>query len=195
MKYPASRIIIVVAATAGVLTFAAGCTTSGANTQQYRIRESGIQELKTEHGDCDTGRSAAQEAEKAEKVHFTLTSEQNVDAAYARIKRAFGFQAPDERAPAADTQRASPPQDVAYLYRMAPGVAYSMREKRQIDGHAGVIKIDIERDGSGSRLAILYYAGGKDHFPRGEGFRRLVEAKVRKALRSGATANRAQPHR
>jgi hypothetical protein len=186
---------MVVTAT-GVLTFITACTTSGATTRQYSMRESGIQVLQTEHGDCDTGRGAAGTAdnEKAEKVRFTLTSEQDVDTAYARIKRAFGFQAPDERAPTADTQRAPPRQDAAYLYRAAPGIAYSMREKRQIDGHAGVIQIDIERAGSGSRLAVLYYAGGKNHFPRGEGFRRFIETKVRAALRSGATANRAQSH-
>lgn len=193
MKYPASRIIMVVTAT-GVLAFTTACTTSEATTQQYSLRESGIQVLQTEHGDCDTGRGAAEAAEKAEKVRFTLTSEQDVDTAYARIKRAFGFQAPDERAPTADTQRAPPRQDAAYLYRMAPGVAYRMREKRPIDGHAGVIQIDIERAGSGSRLAVLYYAGGKDHFPRGEGFRRFIEAKVRAALRSGATATQVQSH-
>lgn len=193
MRYAACRISMVALA-ASVLVFITGCmTTGGARTEQYHLRESGIQTLSTAPSDCGTGDSAVQAVADAEKVRFTLISEQNVDAAYARIKQAFGFHPPNERTPTAGIPDAPPRPGAAYHYRIAPGVGYSMRERRQINRHTGVIQINIEHndgnDGgsngnsSGSRLTVLYNAGGKDGFPRGEGFRRLVEAKVREALR------------
>lgn len=183
MRYAVSRVIMAALA-AGVLVFTAGCMSTVPDGMPYHIQESGIQELKTDYDDCYTSRGAPQAIGKVEeKLRFTLTSEQDVDTAYARLKRAFGFQAPAERAPPAGTPRESLQRGSAYHHRITPGATYSMRQRREIDGYTGVIQIDIEREDNGSRLAVRYLAGGEGGFPPGEGFRRFVETKVREALR------------
>ena len=181
MRHRAYRTLLIALA-AGVLALASGCVGTNARVEPYRMRQSEIQELKTDYGDCCISHGATQAGGETEEVRFTLTSERDVDAAYARLKRAFGFRG-DNRASAADTTTQAPRPETDHG-RAASGGGYSMRARRTVGGHPGMLQIDIERnEHGGSRLLVAYEAGGEGRFPAGEGFRRLLAAKIREALR------------
>lgn len=191
MPYAASRTMLIALA-ASALVFATGCAGTEANVTPYRGYQSEIQELETDYEecctkDCCTKRRTNQPVAETTAVRFTLTSEQDVATAYARIKQAFGLQTPNKPASAATTSSTSPRQNVTSHHRTTPRSGYSMQARGEIGGHTSVIEIAIDRNGNGSRLTILYDAGGEDRFPPGEGFRRLVAAKIHAALHDQAT--------
>ncbi|MCO6440725.1 MAG: hypothetical protein J5I81_06465 [Nitrococcus mobilis] len=191
MPYVASKTRIIALA-ASALAFAAGCAGTEANVAPYRVHHSEIQELETGYKecctkDCCTKRRTNQPTAETTAVRFTLTSKQDIDTVRARLEQAFGFQAPDKPASAAASSPASLRQDVIPHHRTIPRSDHSVQARGEIGGHTGVIEIAINRDGNGSHLTILYDAGGKERFPPGEGFRRLVAAKIHAALHDQAT--------
>lgn len=119
----------------------------------------------------------------SEPVQFSMTAGVDVDTAYTRLKRTFGFRTLDEIAPEGDRRRDWIKLSKGYHHRMTPGVQYSMRERRDIDGENGIIQIDMDRDGTGTYLDVTYYAGGDHAFPAGQGFQQQVESLIREALR------------
>lgn len=179
VTHPTAR-IIPPALVAGLLALASGCMTSNARVEPYRIPQSGIEELEADYGDpCAT--PCASKSEDSEEVRFTLTSEQTVEAAYARLERAFGSPGDTERASSEDPTQA-PGDEAGAPHGTADG-EYRLRAQRTIGGHAGVLRINIEpKKNGGSRLAVAYKAGGAGRFPAGEGFRRLLAAKIWEAL-------------
>lgn len=182
MSYPTSRIISP-ALVAGLLALASGCMTSNARVEPYRIPQSGIEELEADYGDPCATPCAAGTSEDTEEVRFTLTSEQTVEAAYARLKREFGSPGDTKRASSEEPAAHEPGDEAGAPHGTADG-EYRMQAQRTIGGHAGVLRIDIEpKKHGGSRLAVAYKAGGAGRFPAGEGFRRLLAAKIREALR------------
>ncbi|MEX0926134.1 MAG: hypothetical protein WD208_05385, partial [Dehalococcoidia bacterium] len=118
-----------------------------------------------------------------EPVRFSMTTERDVDTAYVRLKRTFGFRTLDEIAPPGNNNRDWIVLDAGYHHRTTPGVHYSMRERRDINGESGIIQIDVDRDGSGSYLEVVYYSGGEHAFPLGDDFQQNVKAKIEDALR------------
>ncbi|EAR20674.1 hypothetical protein [Nitrococcus mobilis] len=182
---------MIIALAASALAFATGCAGTEADVTPYRGHQSEIQELKTDYEECCTKhcctkRRTNQPVAETTAVRFTLTSEQDVATAYARIKQAFGFQTPDKPASASATSSSSPRQDATPRHRTTPRSGYSMQARSEIGGHTSMIEIAIDRNGSGSRLTILYDAGGEERFPPGEGFRRLVAAKIHAVLHDQA---------
>ncbi len=189
MPYIASKTRIITIA-ASTLAFAAGCAGTEANVAPYRAYQSQIQELESHYDecctkDCRTKRRTDQPVSESAVVRFTLISKQDIDTVRARIKQAFGLQVPNK--PAASPSSVSPHGSTAHHQRATHRSAYKLQVRDEIGGHTGVIEIAIDRNGDSSHLRILYDAGGKDRFPPGEGFRRLVEAKIHAALHGQAT--------
>lgn len=119
-----------------------------------------------------------------EILNFEFTAATDVDTAYNRLRREFGYLTLDERAPPHSSQRPWIEADDSFHHRAHPGSSYSMRDYREILGHAGVVQMDVTRDGSGSHIAVEYYEGtdSVDGFPVSDEFMNRFRAKVRSTV-------------
>jgi hypothetical protein len=114
---------------------------------------------------------------------FKMTTQWDVDTAYARIRRHFGFQTLVERAGPDERQQGWVALDGGYHHRATPGVQCSLRQYRvrNVDGYPDPLQIDIDREGQGSRLHLGLYA---DTAPGGpEAFTHHLQAALAQALR------------
>lgn len=171
----------------------AGCTLTGASGKQYRIGTGGIQEITQEetdqaHSSSDTvsQQTLRMPAEPtAGDIQFSINSQRDVDTAYTRIKRHFGFQTLLERAGPDTRQQEWVALDRGFHHRVTPGLGSSMRQPgnylRHMNGYQSALQIEIDREGTGSRIHVMFYTnppvpGGPD------AFRRHLEQKIAEAL-------------
>ena len=121
----------------------------------------------------------------SEDITFSLTTHRDVDTTYARLRREFNFPTLDERAPEGHRQRDWIKLDAGFHHRTQPGVTYSMRSREEHDGHNGIMQIDIDREGSGAYVEVLYHARDDDQhaFPTSDSFQSSLRERVQGALR------------
>ncbi|WP_018873969.1 MULTISPECIES: hypothetical protein [unclassified Thioalkalivibrio] len=121
----------------------------------------------------------------SEDITFSLTTQLDVDTTYARLRREFDFPTLDERAPKGHRQREWIKLDAGFHHRTQPGVTYSMRSSEAHDGHNGIMQIDIDREGSGAYVEVLYHARDNDQysFPTSDSFQSSLRERVQGALR------------
>ncbi|WP_018994354.1 hypothetical protein [Thioalkalivibrio sp. ALJ2] len=117
-----------------------------------------------------------------EILNFEVTTATDVDTAFNRIRRQFGYLPLEQR-----TNPAGQPwleASDAYHFRENPGSFYSLRDYREILGYAGVVQMDISRDGNGSHIAVEYYEGTDrvEGFPATDEFMDRFRAKVRSTV-------------
>jgi hypothetical protein len=174
--------------TALVMMGSTGCVLTGASGTQYRIGTGGIQEIPPEERVAATPRPGQQTLKHAREAPdpmqtFEMTTQWDVDTAYARIRNHFGFQTLVERAGRDERQQQWVALDRGYHHRATPGVQYSLRQYRvrNVDGYQDPLQIDIDREGQGARLHVQFYA---DTAPGGsEAFAHHLRSELAEALR------------
>ena len=165
---------LVVVASLWVLT---GCVLEGASGTQYRIGAGGIEAIPQEERVATTTDPRQQTLTHRREApdpmqEFPMTTHWDVDTAYARIRRHFGFQTLVERSGGNAQIEPWIALDRGYHHRAAPGVQYSLRQPRvrNVEGYQDPLEIDIDREGQGARLHVKFYAdtapGGPDAFAR-----------------------------
>jgi len=176
---------LVAAASLWALT---GCVLEGASGTQYRIGTGGIEAIpQEERAQTATGPQQETLTHRREAPDpmqtFEMTTQWDVDTAYARIRRHFGFQTLVERAGRDERQQQWVALDRGYHHRATPGVQYSLRQYRvrNVDGYQDPLQIDIDREGQGARLHVQFYA---DTAPGGsEAFAHHLRSELAQALR------------
>jgi len=164
-----------------------GCVLEGASGTQYRIGTGGIEPIPREESSGATTaprqQTLAMPRETQDPMQtFEMTTQWDVDTAYARIRRHFGFQTLVERAGRDERQQQWVALDRGYHHRATPGVQYSLRQPRvrHLEGYPDPLQIDIDREGQGARLQVQFYG---DTAPGGpEAFARHLRAKIAQAL-------------
>lgn len=93
---------------------------------------------------------------------FRIESEVDVDTAYARLRSGFRFRAPSDFLDSLSDRMAQ--RDVAYHHDANPGSFYRLSdyERQMIDGreHLIILKTQLERSGSGSRINVEFVPSG-----------------------------------
>lgn len=168
-----------------------GCTLTGASGQQYRIGSSGIEAVpEDEAKEAEQQASGQQRLQRRDvqrhpDVQVSMNMGRDVDTAYSRIKRHFGFHTLEERAGPDQRAQEWAALDRGFHHRVTPGVGSSMRQPgqhlRNVGEYNSPLQIEIDREGSGSRVHILFYGdsapGGPDEY--GRYLRQQVEAALR----------------
>lgn len=183
--------IFAIATVLGLAITGTGCVTmEGGDGKRYTLGPEGWEERETaERAEGETQDEAGTDAggtqEPSEDITFSLTTNRDIDTAYARIRREFDFPTLDERAPEGHRQREWIKLDAGFHHRTEPGVTYSMRNREEHDGHNGIMQVDIDREGSGAYVEVLYHArDGDEHaFPTSEDFKNSLRERVQNALR------------
>lgn len=165
-----------------------GCVLEGASGTQYRIGTGGIEAIPREESSGTTTAPRQQTLTMPRETQnpmeaFEVTTQWDVDTAYARIRRHFGFQTLVERAGRDERQQQWVALDRGYHHRATPGVQYSLRQYsglRHVEGYPNPLQIDIDREGQGARLHVQFYG---DTAPGGpEAFARHLRAEIARAL-------------
>ena len=164
-----------------------GCVLEGASGTQYRIGTGGIEPIPREESSGATApRQQTLTMPRETRVPmqtFEMITQRDVDTAYARIRRHFGFQTLVERAGRDERQQQWVALDRGYHHRATPGVQYSLRQPRvrHVEGYPDPLQIDIDREGQGARLQVQFYG---DTAPGGsDAFARHLRAEIAQALR------------
>ncbi|MCC5902690.1 MAG: hypothetical protein JJT87_12300 [Halomonas sp.] len=93
---------------------------------------------------------------------FRIESGVDVDTAYARLRSGFRFRAPSDFLDSLSDRMAQ--RDVAYHHDANPGSFYRLSdyERQMIDGreHMIILKAQLERSGSGSRINVEFMPSG-----------------------------------
>ncbi|MCG5495530.1 hypothetical protein [Ectothiorhodospira variabilis] len=186
------QVIGVAVVTAAVGMGLGGCTLTGASGQQYRIGSSGIEavpedEVQREDQRASSGpqRLQSRDVQVEPDAQVSLNSERDVDTAYGRLKRHFGFQTLEERAGPDQRAQEWANLDRGFHHRVTPGVGSSMRQPgrhlRNVGDYTDPLQLEIDREGNGSRVHLLFYSdtapGGQDQY--GRYLRQQVEAALR----------------
>lgn len=168
----------------------AGCVATGASGKQYRIGLDGIQEIPKEEAAASdvagNDRSVAL-APSSITNGFQIMSGRDVDTAYLRIKREFGFRDDNERprpryeyVPATRESRLIDPiYWQTRMHRTEPGVRYQLAEMLYLGDSRGLIKVDVEKEGDGSRIFVSYQIGDAAGFDSDE---QHVRAEIKERL-------------
>lgn len=116
-----------------------------------------------------------------QQVKFDLLGAIDVDTAYSRLKREFGYRTRDEvlRArgvnPGADLARTRVLLDTGYQHDAQPGVRYVLSESvtPAFSGNSqrNWLTLELDKNGSGSRVFVSYCDEGTEGFAGGEAFR------------------------
>lgn len=96
-----------------------------------------------------------QAATREHQVVFTVPVD--VDTAYLKIKREFGYQTDREIDQEWGSLASTKKQTFSYAYDATPGVFYQMRAHRDHNGAKAVIDSKIEKAGEGSSKVIVTY--------------------------------------
>lgn len=101
---------------------------------------------------------------------FRIESEVDIDTAYARLRSGFRFRAPSDFQDSLSGRMAQ--RDVAYHHEANPGAFYRLSDyERQVVGgheHQIILKAQLERSGSGSRINVEFEPSGTLTFDAGE---------------------------
>ena len=168
-----------------------GCTLTGASGQQYRIGSSGIEAVPEDEAQQEDQQASgpqrlqSRDVQVEPDVQVALNTERDVDTAYGRLKRHFGFLTLEERSGPDPQAQEWGALDRGFQHRVTPGLGSRMRqpgrELRNVGEYDSPLQIEIDREGSGSRVHILFYGdsapGGPDQYDRY--LRQQVEAALR----------------
>lgn len=188
-------ITVVPAASVAVLAvLLSGCVATGASGAQYRIGLDGIHEIPQEQEQVASAQVVSASSVKNTVSGFDITSSHDVDTAYLRIKREFGFLDNDERPRPQyeggfnsrgryETRLVDAIYHQTRMHRAEPGVRYQMREMLYLGDSRGLVRIDLEKDGPRSRVIVSYQIGGEAGFERDEKYvRAAIEDRLTRAL-------------
>ncbi len=117
-------------------------------------------------------------AEKRQKVTLKANVPMNVDLAYVKIKREFGFSSREELISSPYTSDRIKMGDSAWAYEAVPGVYYKMGDSYSW----GVARTELEKTGDNSTLLTLDYRQGSSTKMTQEEFRAAMIKKLKKAL-------------
>jgi len=182
--------IVAAIAVTGMVALLSGCVATGASGKQYRIGLEGIQEVPKEEAaasDVAGNDGSVALAPSSLTNGFQITSARDVDTAYLRIKREFGFRDDNERPrpryeylPATRESRLiDPVYWQTRMHRTEPGVRYQMAEMLYLSDSRGLIKVDVEKEGDGSRIFVSYQIGDAAGFDKDE---QLVRTEIKNRL-------------
>ncbi|OOG28817.1 hypothetical protein B1C78_00285 [Thioalkalivibrio denitrificans] len=165
----------------GMVALLSGCVATGASGKQYRIGLDGIREVPKEEAAASDAANEHRAKAPVSMLGFAVTTSLDVDTAYVRIRRHFGFQTFEERTrgllvPSLTTH------DRGYHHRITPGVQYSLRQPgvENVAGYQDPLQIDIDREGQGTRLYVQFYAHNAPGGP--QAFERHLRSELTRAL-------------
>jgi len=117
--------------------------------------------------DAGNGHSASDNSQTVKSVSFdkheTMFSvSKNVDVAFLKIKKEFGFMSEEEVKQEMGSMAGMKLQAEDYRWYAVPHVTYSMGSARTIDGHRMNIVIDVEKEtDSKSKITVSYWPRDK----------------------------------
>lgn len=174
------------------ILLAAGSLMSGCESIQELDKAAGEWARAQRQGSASTSARQAGSCLAVNEV-FTVPGV-DVDTAYLRVKRYFGFNTPGER-------QAHPPYPTqaeltafGFRHETLPGVRYWMRDDVHVDWRPewGMAQQEVwmsarvEREGAGSRIELDYCIGGETGFIGGPGFQAKLKAGAVRAVKEGA---------
>lgn len=124
-------------------------------------------------------------------VKFDLAGSVDIDTAYTRLKREFGYHSLDEmlRAmgvnPGTSRARSNVLLDSGYKHEAQPGVRYAMAEAVKpsfASEQEHFLTLELDKDGAGTRVYVKYCDGGVEGFKGGDAFERQLREEVRQRL-------------
>lgn len=179
------------------ITVAAGCTTQNHLYSQGRcltcinnpVTGEPINYNPEQQPAIEDEAVAAERDQRAEagtrKGRFSMTSQLDVDTAYARVRSEFGFRSDADFNPNSNSDQWAM-MDNAWHFDATPGALYQMSDyaRQAVNGteHSLVLKAKIQRDGSGSRISVEYLPTTNARYD-GETMGEALEQRFRTALR------------
>lgn len=174
-------VFVAVIAMTGTAFLLSGCVATGASGTQYRIGLDGIHEIPKEEAAASDAANEHRAKAPVSMLGFAVTTSLDVDTAYVRIRRHFGFQTFEEY-----TRGLLVPgfanHDRGYHHRITPGVQYSLRQPgvENVAGYPDPLQIEIDREGQGARLYVQFYAHNAPGGP--QAFERHLRSELTRAL-------------
>ena len=127
-----------------------------------------------------------------QRVKFDVAGPLDVDTAYVRIKREFGYKTRDETllergiSPGSSVASRNQWFDSGYRHEQQPGVRYLLSERvsQTVEGRAerGWLTLEISKEGKGSHIDGEYCNGGTDGFSKNDALLGQLKGEIRTLL-------------